>query len=67
MNFIINYLFSMRLITLSLLVFGAVIGWATFIESWYGTQAAKAIVYNAVWFEGLLVYLCLGMIANIFR
>jgi cytochrome c-type biogenesis protein CcsB len=57
----------MRLITLSLLVFGAVIGWATFIESWYGTQAAKAIVYNAVWFEGLLVYLCLGMIANIFR
>lgn len=57
----------MRMMTLGLLVFGAVIGWATFVESWYGTQASKAIVYNAIWFEGLLVYMCFGMMANIFR
>jgi cytochrome c-type biogenesis protein CcsB len=57
----------MRMIALGLFVFGAVVGWATFVESWYGTQAAKAIVYNAVWFEGLLVYLCFGIVVNIFR
>lgn len=57
----------MRMMTLGLFVFGFVVGWATFIESWYGTQASKAIVYNAVWFEGLLIYMCFGLIANIFR
>ncbi len=62
-----NYLFSMRMMTLGLFVFGLAIGWATFVESWYGTQASKAIVYNSVWFEGLLVYMCFGMVANIFR
>jgi cytochrome c-type biogenesis protein CcsB len=67
MNFLMNYLFSMRIMTLGLLIFGGVIGWATFLESWYGTQTSKAIVYNAAWFVGLLVYMCFGMVANIFR
>lgn len=57
----------MRMMTLGLFVFGFVVGWATFVESAHGTQAAKAIVYNAIWFEGLLVYLCFGLVANIFR
>lgn len=67
MKFLLNYLFSMKLMTLGLFFFGFVVAWATFFESWYGTQASKAIVYNAVWFEGLLAYLALGMIANIIR
>lgn len=67
MKFSLDSLFSMKLMTLGLFFFGAVIGWATFLESWYGTQTAKAIVYNASWFEGLLVYLALGMVANIIR
>ena len=67
MKFSLDYIFSMKLMTLGLFFFGGVIGWATFLESWYGTQTAKAIVYNATWFEGLLVYLAFGMIANIIR
>lgn len=53
--------------TLGLIIFAFVIGWATFIESWYGTQASKAIVYNASWFEGLLIYMCIALVVNIFR
>jgi len=67
MKFSLNYLFSMKLMTLGLFFFGFVVGWATFLESWYGTQTSKAIVYNALWFEGLLVYLALGMMVNIVR
>ena len=67
MKFSLDSLFSMKLMTLGLFFFGFVVGYATFIESWYGTQSAKAIVYNASWFEGLLVYLALGMVANIIR
>jgi cytochrome c-type biogenesis protein CcsB len=67
MKFSLDSLFSMKLMTLGLFFFGFVVGWATFLESSYGTQTAKAIVYNATWFEGLLVYLALGMVANIIR
>ena len=67
MRFLKDYLFSMRMMTMALAFFGLVIGWATFIESWYGTQSSKAIVYNSSWFEGLLVYLAIGLVVNIFR
>lgn len=50
-----------------LLVFAASIGTATFIENDFGTMAAKAVVYNAVWFEVLLGLLAINLIANIFR
>ena len=67
MKFSLDSFFSMKLMTLGLFFFGFVVGWATFLESSYGTQTAKVIVYNAMWFEGLLVYLALGMVANIIR
>mgnify|MGYP000102806380 CR=1 FL=1 len=59
-------LFSMRLMTIGLLLFLVGIGAATFIESIYGIQSAKIIIYNATWFEILLVYLALNLISNIF-
>ena len=31
-------------------------GIATFIENDYGTQTAKALVYNAWWFEAIMVF-----------
>jgi cytochrome c-type biogenesis protein CcsB len=43
------------------------IGAATFIESIHGIQAAKISIYNAFWFEGLLLYLVLALVSNIFR
>ena len=42
-------------------------GVATFIENDYGTQTAKAIVYNAWWFEAIMVFFVINFFGNIFR
>lgn len=63
----LNALFSMRAMALAMMVFFIAIGTATFIESGYGVQAAKISIYNALWFEILLAYLSVNLIANIFR
>jgi cytochrome c-type biogenesis protein CcsB len=60
-------LFSMRMMAVAMFVFLAAIGIATILESKYDIQTAKIIVYNAKWFEILLVYLSFNLIANIFR
>ncbi len=60
-------IFSMKMMSLGLIVFLVAIGAATMLESVYNIQAAKIIIYNAMWFEILLVYLGLNLIANIFR
>lgn len=57
----------MRMMALGMLVFLVAIGAATMIESTYDIQTAKIIVYNAGWFEALLIYLCFNLIANIVR
>lgn len=59
--------FSMRMMVVALFVFLVSIGLATFVETVYDTQTAKLMIYNASWFSVLLLYLCAGMIANIFR
>jgi cytochrome c-type biogenesis protein CcsB len=66
MEKITKYIFSMKMMSLGLLIFLVAIGLATFIESIHGVQAAKIMVYNANWFTILLVYLSLNLIANIF-
>ncbi len=40
---------------------------ATFIENSYGTDAAKALVYNSTWFELVFLLLSVNMLANIFQ
>jgi cytochrome c-type biogenesis protein CcsB len=50
-----------------ILLFAIAIGAATFIENDYGTPAAKSLVYNAKWFELIIVLLTLNLIGNIFR
>ncbi len=59
--------FSMRMMVVALFVFLVSIGLATFVETVYDTQTAKLMIYNANWFSVLLLYLCAGMVANIFR
>ena len=66
-NTILKEFFSMRLMALALFVFLAAIAIATFIESLYGIQDAKILVYNHWWFEILLVYLGMSLISNITR
>ncbi|WP_353663016.1 cytochrome c biogenesis protein CcsA [Hydrogenimonas sp. SS33] len=62
-----DLLFSMKSAIFLMLVFAFAIGAATFIENDYGTQTAKALVYNAKWFEFLLLLLAFNLAANIVR
>lgn len=63
----LNKLFSMRMMALAMLIFLGAIATATFIESTHDIQTAKIIIYNALWFELLLVYLAINLVVNIFR
>ncbi len=67
MDKIIGQFFSMRMMTIGMFLFLIAIGAATFIESAYDVQTAKLFVYNATWFEILLVYLAINLISNIFK
>ncbi len=59
-------LFSMKIAIILMLLFAASIGIATFIENDYGTQTARALIYNARWFEVLLFYFSVTIVYNIF-
>ena len=48
---IIQYLISVKFAAFLLILFAAVIGYATFIENDFGRDTAKALVYNKFWFE----------------
>tara|TARA_B100000579_G_scaffold367544_1_gene327953 strand:- start:10424 stop:11770 length:1347 start_codon:yes stop_codon:yes gene_type:complete len=50
-----------------LLFFGIAIAGATFVENDYGTDAARALVFNSWWLELMLVLLCSIFIYNIFE
>lgn len=57
----------MRMMAMCMIIFAVAIGAATMLESIYDIQTAKIFIYNALWFEVLLTYLTLNLIANIFR
>ena len=59
-------LFSMQLTVVLLLMFAISAGLATFIENDFGTDSARAVVYNAGWFEVLLVVLGINLLGSIF-
>jgi cytochrome c-type biogenesis protein CcsB len=63
----IDIYFSMLTSIILMLIFGASIAYATFAESSSGTEYAKAMVYNAKWFEVLLVLLIINLSGSIFR
>jgi len=49
-----------------LLVFAVAIGAATFIENDFGPVGSKAVVYNAKWFEFVLLLLAVNLTGSIF-
>ena len=67
MTKILSFLSSMKTMAALMLVFAVSIGYATFVENDYGTMSAKADIYNARWFEGLLALLALNLILNIVK
>jgi len=49
------------------LTFAIAMGAGTFIESKYNTDTARILVYNAWWFEGIMVLFMINFIGNIKR
>ncbi len=56
---------SMKTMAVLMLIFAVSIGYATFVENDYGTPTAKALIYNARWFEVLLGLLAINLTYNI--
>jgi cytochrome c-type biogenesis protein CcsB len=54
-------IFSISTAGFALLLLAMVLGVATFVESAYGADSAKALVYGTLWFELLLVFLSVAM------
>jgi hypothetical protein len=65
MKQLFNFLFSTKLTGLLFVIFAASMGIATFIENDYGTQTAKALIYNTWWFEMIMIIFTINFIGNI--
>lgn len=62
-----NFLFSAATAGFLLLLFATALAIGTFIENGYGTEAARALVYNTWWLELILVILSANMLASFLR
>ncbi|WP_421804091.1 cytochrome c biogenesis protein CcsA [Flagellimonas sp.] len=60
-------LFSTRLMAVLFLVFAAAMAIGTFVESWYSTETARIYIYNATWFEVIMVFFVINFLGNIYR
>ena len=63
----LNILFSTRLTALFFILYPTAMAFGTFIESWYSTDTAKILIYNAWWFELIMVLMAINFFGNIFR
>ena len=57
--------FSNRLMAVLFIVFATAMAFGTFIESWYSTETARIWIYNATWFEMIMVLFVINFIGNI--
>ncbi|SNA64603.1 cytochrome c biogenesis protein [Flavobacterium psychrophilum] len=62
-----SILFSTRLMAILFLGFAIAMATGTFIESKYNTTTARILVYNAWWFEGIMLVFVLNFAGNIKR
>ncbi len=67
MKKIIKILSAPYLFISMLIILAASMGIATFIENDFGTNAAKATVYNTWWFDGLFVLLAINLLLNVLK
>jgi cytochrome c-type biogenesis protein CcsB len=64
---IYSILFSTRLMALLFIGFAVAMAAGTFIESKYNTDTARILVYNAWWFEAIMLFFVINFIGNIKR
>lgn len=62
-----DILISTRTMAVLLLAYAFAMAYATFLENDYGTPTAKALIYEAKWFELIMFLLILNFIGNIGR
>ena len=67
MKRIYHFLTSMPFMAFLLLALGFAMGIATFIESSYGTPAARSLVYSTRWFELLWGLFALNLVNNLIK
>ncbi len=64
---LLTYLASNRLMSILFIAFPTAMGIGTFLESWYSTDAAKIWIYNAWWFELIMILFLFSFIGNMFK
>lgn len=64
---IYSFLFSTRLMAFLFIAFAVAMGLGTFIESKYNTDTARIWIYNAWWFEAIMVFFVINFAGNIKR
>lgn len=62
-----NILFSTRLMAILFVIYAVAMAVGTFIENSYTTITAREWIYNAWWFEVIMVFFVINFIGNIFR
>jgi len=62
---ILSLLSSTRLMAFLFIAFAVAMAAGTFIEDAYNTDTARVIVYNAVWFEVIMVFFVINFIGNV--
>ena len=67
MQKVFKFFSSSSLALLLLLVFAIAMAVATFVENDFGTATAWVVIYDAWWFELVMLGLALSFIANIFK
>jgi len=67
MDKIISFFSSTRLMAVLFIVFAASMGIGTFIEDAYNTETARVFIYNAKWFEAIMLLFVINFIGNIKR
>lgn len=61
------FLFSTRLMAFLFIAFAAAMAAGTFIENEYNTNTARILIYNAWWFEAIMVFFLINFLGNIKR
>ena len=64
---IFSFLFSTRLMAFLFIAFAVAMASGTFIESKYNTDTARILIYNAWWFEAIMLLFVINFLGNIKR
>ena len=62
-----SFLFSTRLMAFLFIAFAIAMAAGTFIESYYNTDTARIWIYNAWWFELIMLFFVINFFGNISR